>query len=120
MQSKKDKLEKANFMEDVFRIISDEWSNYEEVKGMIGYFGDEKDKQRLKVYEDCIKEYLQQKVSKGVMYVIVGGGGKLKEDERMTVKIHEKPTRCEPDMISGTLLLPCWVYLENTLQSEAT
>ena len=112
MQLKKDELKKAIFMEDVFHLIPDEWYNYKVIEDMINYFGDDMDKHRLEKYKDCTKEY-SRKLLNGVMYLTVGGGRKPKEGELVIVKvIHEKQTLYGPDM------LPCWVYLENTLQNS--
>ena len=109
MQLQKDKLEEAKFMEDVFRLLPDEWYKYDEIEEMISCWGDDKDKQRLKVYKDCVEEYSQRKLLNVVMCITVGSGAKPKEGELVTVKvIHEKQTLHEPDM------LPCWLYQTQT------
>ena len=120
MQSSRDKLNKHSCMEDVFGIIPSSWYKYEEIQGMIEYAGDDNDKYRLKIYKDCVKEYKKQKLPKRMKHIILGGRLAPKEGEQVIVEIDDKATFHKPDLINGTLLLPCWISSKesSTLKSS--
>ena len=72
-------MNKATSLEQVLKIVTSQacsWFDYEVMKDLIDYFGDEQDKMLLDKYEANFRKFAEQRLPKGKKHIEVGSGAR--------------------------------------------
>ena len=91
-KSRMEDLNKAEHLQQIFDIVVDQacsWFDYEILKDLINYFGDDNDKRRFETYEAAFKTYAEQRLPKGKKHIEVGSGAR-KGCKQLVIKIDKE------------------------------
>ena len=108
LKPKKDEMSKATSLAQVLTIVTGQtcsWFDYEMIAVLIGRFGDESDKERLKQYEENFKKFAEQRLPSGKRHIEIGSGRRSR-GKQLVVKIDREwngVTFSDLDKIRGNL-----------------